>query len=130
MSSNDRELPDESGVLLSMYDERSFSRDAMARFPDLRTSLEPHNGLLHVQMSVLGRALLDALRSREMAPALDIFQFLDAVLQHPRAIGEIPNAVSLSFVTADEILAAPEGEKLLPLMPEAVRNCLSENNPS
>ena len=113
-------------MLLSMYDERSFSRDAMARFPDLEPSIEPDDGLLHVQMSTLGRALLDALRSDQFSHAVDICQFLETAIQHLRAITEISNAVSISFATCQEIIDAPDGEKLLRRMPLAVRNALSE----
>ncbi len=37
------------GVLLGMYDSRSFSRDAIAAFSELMHDLEPSAGLLHTQ---------------------------------------------------------------------------------
>jgi hypothetical protein len=49
----DKQLPDEKGQLLEMYDAASFSRDAIARFPSLNEELRDSENQLHLQMDVL-----------------------------------------------------------------------------
>ena len=54
----DKELSDKHGLLLEMYDERAFSRDAIRELPELATELSAEENLLHVQVAVLGNAVL------------------------------------------------------------------------
>jgi hypothetical protein len=59
----DTPLPDGKGVLLEMYGNGEFSRDAVARFPGLREKLEEDADLLHVQMGTLAGAVRAAVHS-------------------------------------------------------------------
>lgn len=85
----DKELPNAHGVLLDMYDERAFSRDAIREFPELAAELKAEENLLHVQVAVLGRAAQEEIVGNTLHLAPKIFAFLERALTQPRAISEI-----------------------------------------
>jgi hypothetical protein len=103
------------------YGNAQFSADAIARFPKLSTDLEEDAELLHVQMGTLAGAIRDSLATGDAEFPIAICAFLAEVLQNPRAISEIENAVALSFVEAREFRAYPAGIEVLAQMPEVVR---------
>jgi hypothetical protein len=121
----DKELPDGHGVLLAMYDERAFSRDAIREFPQLVRELSAAENLLHVQVGVLGDAARDeGVRNRvKLAPK--IFAFLEQALSQPRVIPEIANAISLSFVEIAELQETEAGRAVLQGMPPKLKSVLA-----
>ena len=121
----DRELPDKHGILLEMYDERAFSRDAVQLLPELAEELTQNENLLHVQVSVLGRIVQEeiARNAPRLTPA--ILGFLEQALCHPRAISEIANSIQISFVDVDDMRATETGREILGMMPPTVRSVLT-----
>jgi hypothetical protein len=124
----DKQLPDDKGQLLEMYDAVSFSRDAIARFPALYEELRKNENQLHVQMAVLARAVYDALHRNEIGTAMEVFGFLDQVLRQPRAISGIANAVAISFVELSELLRTDQGRLALDSMPDRVKAAIQQNH--
>jgi hypothetical protein len=99
----DKELPDKHGLLLEMYDERAFSRDAIRKLSELAVELNAEKNLLHVQVAVLGNTVMSEARENSVRLSPKIFAFLEQVLLQPRAIPEIRNAILVSFVEISEI---------------------------
>jgi len=122
----DKPLPNHGGLLLDMYDNVKFSRDAVERFPQLREELEAEADLLHVQMATLAKAVLSWVSSGQTALALDVCAFVDEALGQPRAISEIENAVAISFVQLGDLRAAAGGGAVLRQLPIRVRRVLVE----
>jgi hypothetical protein len=106
------------------YGNAQFSADAIARFPKLSADLEENAELLHVQMGTLAGAIRDSLMNGDTEFPLAICAFLDEVLQNPRAISEIENAVAISFVEASEFRTSVAGIDVLSQMPKSVRGVL------
>ena len=100
-------LSDNQGFLLEMYDERAFSRDVIAAFPELSDDLEENDNLLHVQVGILAEATRKSLKVGESDRACRILAFLERAMAHPRAINEISNAVGISFISSAEIRSVP-----------------------
>jgi hypothetical protein len=124
----DKRLPDDKGQLLEMYDEASFSRDAIARFPTLNEELRENENQLHLQMAVLARAVYDALHRNDRMTAMQVFSFLEQTLRQPRAISEIPNAVATSFVELSELQRTDSGRRALDQMPERLKAAMEQGN--
>ncbi len=120
----DRELPDKHGVLLEMYDEHAFSRDAIRQFPELASELKAEENLLHVQVGVLGRIARDEMARNALQLASRIFDFLEQALTQPRAISEIANAVATSFVELDELQQTEAGRRTLEMTPPNLKTVL------
>jgi len=106
------------------YGNAQFSTDAIARFPKLSADLAQDAELLHVQMGTLAGAIRDSLANEDAEFPLAICAFLAEVLENPRAISEIENAVAISFVEAREFRASPAGIEVLAQMPKVVRGVL------
>jgi hypothetical protein len=100
-------LHDNQGYLLEMYDERSFSCDVIAAFPELRDDLEDFPNLLHVQIGTLAEAMRQSLKNGQFEYACRILAFLERAINHPRAINEISNGVTISFISAAELRSVP-----------------------
>jgi hypothetical protein len=122
----DTPLADRKGVLVDSYGNEQFSRDAIARFPNLRSELAFDADLLHVQIGTLAHALRRAVESGDTRFPLEICVFLDETLRKPKVISEIENAVAISFVEAYELRATPTGMAVLRMMPTSVRTILLE----
>src|SRR5687768_6890555 len=121
----DRELPDKHGILLEMYDERAFSRDAIQLLPELAEELTQNENLLHVQVSVLGRVVQEEIARNAPRLTPTILGFLEQALCHPRAISEIANSIQISFVDVDDMRATETGREILRMMPPTVRSVLT-----
>jgi hypothetical protein len=106
------------------YGNAEFSADAIARFPKLSGDLGEDAELLHVQMGTLAGAIRDSLAKGDAEFPLAICAFLAEVLENPRAISEIENAVAISFVEAKEFRASSTGIDVLAQMPKVVRGVL------
>ena len=119
----DTELPDKKGLLLEMYGDEAFLRDAVRQFPSLRAELEELEGV-HGTMAALGRAVGRGLASGDTDLPLQICRFLDAAVSHPRAVSEIENAIEISFVHVKELRVTEPGRLVLERMPESVRDIL------
>lgn len=117
----DKELPNAHGVLLDMYDERAFSRDAIREFPELAAELKAEENLLHVQVAVLGRAAQEEIVGNTLHLAPKIFAFLERALTQPRAISEIANAIAISFVEPAGLARTETGRRALEMMPPTLR---------
>lgn len=124
----DKPLPDESGVLLDMYDEHKFSRDALARFPTLEPRLREAEDLLHVQMAVLADAAREALLRDDQDTCNDIFRFLNEALMRPRAIPEIANAVRLSFLQQDDFQSSENARQIWMSVPHRLKNLINKSD--
>lgn len=120
----DTPLPNRKGVLLETYGNAEFSRDAVARFPELQEELEEYAELLHVQMGTLKRAVRSAVSAGDIELALQICAFLNEALSQPRAISEIEVAVAISFVEAYELREGQVGKAVLKRMPKRVRQII------
>jgi hypothetical protein len=123
----DKELPDGHGVLLTMYDERAFSRDAIREFPQLVRELSAAENLLHVQVGALGNAVRDEVVRNRVKLAPKIFAFLEQALSQPRVIPEIANAISLSFVEIAELQETEAGRAVLQGMPPRLKSVLARS---
>jgi len=108
-----------------MYDEVSFSRDVIARFPSFSQLRESKNQL-HLQMGALARAVYDALDRDDLPLAKDVFGFLEHVLQYPRAIPEITAAIMQSFVEPSELLRTDRGRHSLDQMPQRLKQVVRQ----
>jgi len=124
----DKRLPDDKGQLLEMYDEVSFCRDAMARFPALNAELRENENQIHIQMAVLARTVYDALHRQDTATATEVFGFLEDALKQPRAISEIPNAVAISFVELSELLRTDQGQGVWDQMPKNLKAAIQQGH--
>lgn len=80
-------------TIVPQYDEEAFSADVIARWGKLQPWLKQDENLLYVQIGHLAGLCRDTPEVAE-----EIFQFLDQVVQRPDAMGEIANAVAISFV--------------------------------
>jgi hypothetical protein len=121
----DKELPDKNGVLLAMYDERAFSRDVIRELPELATELKADENLLHVQVAVLGRIVREEVGRRTLQLAPKILTLLEKALAQPRAIPEIANATSMSFVEVEELQETDTGREVLEMMPPILLSILT-----
>lgn len=81
-----------------MYDDSSFSTEAIQNWGYLSEELVDHDGLLHPQMAALGRVCLD---HPEVCGS--VLAFLSRVLQKEDAIDEMENAVAISFLEWPEL---------------------------
>ena len=124
----DKQLPDDKGQLLEMYDAASFSRDAIARFPALSEELRENENQLHFQMAALARAVYDALHRNDKGTAIQVFSFLEQALRQPRAISEIANAVATSFVELSELQRTDTGRSAWDRMPERLKAAMQQGN--
>jgi len=115
---------DSEAMRADAYGNAQFSADAIARFPKLCADLEEDAELLHVQMGTLAGAIRDSLRNGDAEFPLTICAFLAEVLENPRAVSEIENAVAISFVEAREFRASAVGTDVLAQMPKVVRSVL------
>jgi hypothetical protein len=121
----DKELPDKHGLLLEMYDERAFSKDAIREVPELALELSAEENLLHVQVAVLGSTVLSEARGDSVRLSPKIFAFLERVLLQPRAIPEIRNAIMVSFVEVSELQETDGGRRILEMMPPILTTILA-----
>src|SRR5262249_51330157 len=119
-------LAHRGGILLERYDGGPFSVDAITRFPTLREELEEDEGLLHLQMSTLARAVGRSVATGNVGLAKDIFAFVDQALRHPKASPEIENAVALSFIEPSDLRKSELGRTLLAGMPPTLKAVLLE----
>jgi len=124
----DKQLPNDSGQLLEMYDEVSFSRDAIARFPALSEELRKNENQLHLQMAALARAVYEALHRNDTGTAIQVFSFLEQALRRTRAISEISNAVAISFVELCELRRTDNGRIAWDQMPERLKATIQQGN--
>lgn len=122
----DEELPDGKGLLLEMYDARALCRDASASFPALASELRASAESVHLLMGVLGRAVTESLGRGDEAHAEQVCAFLETALGRPRAISEIPNAVSLSFAGAEDFQASASGRHLWQRLPPTLKRLIEE----
>jgi hypothetical protein len=121
----DKELSDKHGLLLEMYDERAFSRDAIRELPELATELSAEENLLYVQVAVLGNAVPREARRNSVRLTPKIFAFLEQALLQPRASPEIANAIQLSFVEIAELQETDAGREVLQMMPPILKSILA-----
>ena len=121
----DQELPNNHGLLLEMYDERAFSRDAIRELPELAIELGAEKNLLHVQVAVLGNVVLLEARRSSVRLSPKIFAFLQQALLQPRAIPEIRNAISVSFVDISELNETDGAREVLQMMPPILKSILA-----
>jgi hypothetical protein len=121
----DKELPDKHGLLLEMYDEHAFSKDAIREVPELAVELSAEENLLHVQVAVLGSTVLSEARGDSVRLSPKIFAFLEKVLLQPRAIPEIRNAIMVSFVEVAELHETDGGRRILQMMPPILKTILA-----
>ena len=94
-------LPLNKGVLVEepeYFGPRSFSEEAVARFPELAAQFAPDAGSIHVQMGTLASAARAALESGDTALLSRVFEFLAEILARQRVHPEIENAVAISFL--------------------------------
>ena len=84
-----------------MYDNESFSKEAIQNWGTLSEELVDHDGLLHPQMAALGRLCMD-----HTEVSSSVLEFLSRVLREEGAIDEIENDIAISF------LGWPELERL------------------
>jgi hypothetical protein len=127
--SMDKELPGKQGVLLEMYDERAFSRDAIRELPELATELRTEENLLHVQIAILGQVAREELARNTLQLAPKIFAFLEQALSQPRAISEVANAIAISFVGLAELQQTDAGRRALEMMPPTLKSALTRVRP-
>ena len=113
-------------MLMKGYGNPEFSRDVMARFPELREALEENAERLHVQMGTLASAVRSAIESGDQQFPVRVCAFLADAVEQPRANPEIENAVAISFVEAYELRESKIGQRVLAWMPERVRRILLE----
>jgi hypothetical protein len=121
----DKELPDKQGLLLEMYDERAFSRDAIRELPDLALEPSAEKNLLHVQVAVLGSVVLSEARGISVRLSPKIFAFLEQALLHPRAIPGSEMQSWFSFVEISELDETHGGREVLQMMPPILKNVLA-----
>ena len=119
----DKELPEQKGVLLQMYDNVSFSRDVIARFPSL-TELRDAENQIHMQMAVLARAVQEGLNKRDTTLVKAIFCFLEEAANQPRASSTITNSIGLSFISRQELLQTEQGRRAWLEMPDRLKALL------
>jgi hypothetical protein len=122
----DIELPEKRGVLLEMYDERSFSQDALRKLPELATELKAEESLLHVQMGILSHVVQEEITENNLELTPRIFAFLEEALAHPRAISEIANAIAISFVELDVMQKTDAGRRAIETMPPNLKSVLMQ----
>ena len=125
----DKILAGDKGVLLKMYDGTDLARDAIARFPALKSQLVEADERIHALVHVLGRATLQAVREEKMAAILEIWSFLEQVLSKPRADSEIENAVCISFVNQGELVINSTGRQAADKMPVRLRRAVLQTYP-
>jgi hypothetical protein len=120
----DRELPDKQGLLLEMYDERAFSTDIIREFPELAAELREEENRLHCQMAVLGNSVLAETRENSVRLSPKICAFLEQALSQSRAVPEIRNAISISFVDTAQLQETAAGRNVFEMMPRIVKGAL------
>jgi hypothetical protein len=86
----DKELSDKHGLLLEMYDERAFSRDAIRELPEQATELRAEENLLHVLVAVLDNAVLREARRNSVRLTPKIFAFLEQAFYNRAPVQKSP----------------------------------------
>ncbi len=89
--------------MIMSYDERSFSKDVIARWGSINDFLIDDADSLHMQMAHLGMTIRESFEKGNGEVGRKIFVFLENVLAKKDAISEIENAVAISFLELDEL---------------------------
>ena len=120
----DKKEPGDQGETAKTYDEEAFSRDAIARFPALRSEFEEHVRLVDVQIAVLANSVRQALSDGRLDFIVEVCEFLGNAVRNPRSIPAISQSVAFTFVEAWEFRETPLGEQALQTMPAEIRKIL------
>lgn len=106
------------------YDEKEFIKDVI-RFSgsSLPEISEPNEGI-HYYMSILA----EGIRSKEIS-AIEVFDFLDSILQKDLVNSEIENAVAISFLDYTELtnlnLLKSTSELVIKILKKQHEHCIS-----
>ncbi len=104
-------------IIVPQYDEKAFSADVIARWGDRQPWLKQDEDLLHVQMGHLAHLCKDV-----PDVSVEIFQFLDDVVQRSDAVLEIENAVAISFLEWPDVQELAKSYKLSQRIVDIVRD--------
>ncbi len=85
-------------IVKKIYDEEAFSEEVIRKWGELIPWLKDDPNLLHVQMSYLAQATKKSFSSGDQKLGQDILAFLEDLLSRQDVIGEIENAIAISFL--------------------------------
>jgi hypothetical protein len=103
-----------------------FREAVLAALPDLASEIDANDGI-HVVMGTLGRAVMAAVTAGDYSTGRAVLTLLDVLLNRRDLDGEIPNAVSISFVEPQSVCASALGRRLWSETPQRIRALLLAN---
>jgi len=104
-----------------IYDEKAFSQDIVGKWGDISSSLVDDQGLLHVQMSHLGKLVKDSFSEGDGALGQEILEFLGDILTRKDMISEFENAIVISFLGYEELNELGILDQLPPAILKVIR---------
>jgi len=114
-------------IIKKLYDEEAFSEEVISRWGEMIPCLKEDPNLLHVQMGYLAHGVRESFSSGDLKLGRDILAFLESLLSRHDTIGEIENAIAISFLELTEFESLGSDEKL-PLLSRVLAEQAARNS--
>lgn len=98
------------------YDAKSFCKDAVSNCSSAEPELLEWTEEIHNSMSILAEGVI-----KRSIDAIEVFDFLEFILNCTDAISEIENAIAISFIEFNELPELGFPEALFPLVKEVLK---------